>query len=496
MATKDTSLTISVPRQGISQSPHIGFADVRNIDIYSVPGVAKLNNILSKVSSTTVDAQITWFARHPSVPAKIYAIDTNGSVYYSATSGATWSELSDRAGAGQGLIVWKDYLFVCEDTTIDVYGPISGTPAWTDNWQTIDSDTTWHPIIVSKNDSKIYGGAGRFIFTIDENTGKTFAPGDATTYTFTAQALDLPVSYRIKCLEELGNNLMIGTWQGTNVYDIRIADIFPWDRSSTSFGQPIVFDEYGIHALKNIGGSLVVLAGTSGTIYRCDGANKYIIGQIPTDLSGGKYIEFYPGSLCTYKNKIFFGTGNGGTTAVANQGIYSLYQTGKGNVLNLEHLNSALTDGSVASVKISALLPVTRDTILTGWRSNTTYGIDLSSATSYSYSTDYSGFFITPLYTVGTYHNKRTFSEIEFQLAKELATGEGIKLEYRVNLTDSFTAVKTPDNGTLTLTYATLGSITNHIMSADIPATDMLQLRVSLLGTSTTTPELKTIILR
>lgn len=125
-----------------------------------------------------------------------------------------------------------------------------------------------------------------------------------------------------------------------------------------------------------------------------------------------------------------------------------------------------------------------------------TYGLDLTTNTSYAYTTDYSGYFETPLYTVGTYHGKKGFTEIEILFAKDLATGEGIKLEYRVNLTDSFTAVKTRDGGTLTLTFATLGAVTSHVVAADIPKCEMIQLRISLLGTSSGSPELKSIILR
>lgn len=574
------SITIEAPRTGVAQSPHVGFGNIKNMDIWSIPGVAKLNTILEKKSSTTVTAQITWAVRHPITPTEIYAIDTAGVVYKSSDTGATWATLggnvftvtiaspavfSDTAhglvendtvvfsttGAlptgltagttyyviaagltadafqvstsqggsavntsgsqsgvhsmrittsanGNGLAIWKNYLFVARNTKLDVVGDGTATgiaaDKWTFNWKTIDSDTLWHPMITSKNDSKLYGGAGRYVYSLEELT--TFAPGTGASYTYTQQALDLPSSYRIKCLAELGNNLMCGTWQGTNIYDIRIADIFPWDRSSVSFGQPIEIDDYGVHAMKNIGNSLIVLAGTQGTIFKCDGVNAYQIGQLPIDLSGGKYLEWYPSAICSYKNKVFFGVGNGGSTAIAGMGIYSLQQTGKGNILNLEHQNSQLTDGSSAPVKISALIPITRDTLLSAFRSDTTYGIDLSSATSYAYGTDYSASFETPLYQVGTLFNKKQTIEIEFCLAKELAIGEGIKFEYRVNLTDSFTAVKTPNGGTLTLTFATLGAITHHIVASDIPASEMLQMRISLLGTSTTSCELKYVIIR
>ena len=487
---KEDGLIIEAPRTGIAQSPHVGFGDVRNLDIVSNPGVAILNNILAKKSASTVDALVNWIVQDSVATGSFVALDANGSVYNSNDSGVTWAELSDRDGAGQGAVIWKDYLFIAEVTTIDVFGPLSGGAAgWTNNWQTITTDSLWHPMIVSKNDGNIYGGAGRYIFSIAENSGQTFAPGTAGTYTFTAQALDLPANYRVKCLAELGNNLMIGTWMGTNVYDIRLADIFPWDRSSASFGQPVEIAEHGVHAMLNDGNSLVVLAGIGGTIYRSDGVNAYVIGQIPNSVAnilGGKYIEFYPGSLCKFKNRIFFGVSNGGSTAVGGMGVYSLLQTGRGNILNLEHTISTTSDGSSNPLKVSALIPTSRDELLAAWRDNATYGIDKTTNTSYT--TSYGAYFETPLYRVGTNLNLATFTELEFQLSKDLAANEGIRVAYRENLTDSFTTIGTYD-------FSVLGAVISHNVVASIPATELLQLRVSLTGT-TSTPQLRNIKLK
>jgi len=505
---KSDELVITAPRQGIAQSPHIGFGDIRNLDIFSVPGVVKLNNILVLKSGATITDQINWIVRHPITTTEVYALGNTGEVYKSADSGATWAILAGHSNTnahGNGLVIWKNYLFVARDSYLDVCGDGTATGItaanWTTDWKAIDSDVLWHPMLISKNDNKLYGGAGRMVYSLDENTGQTFAPGTGATYTWIQQALDLPPSYRIKCLEELGNNLMCGTWQGTNIYDIRIADIFPWDRVSVSFGQPIVIDDYGVHAMKNDGNSLVVLAGTSGTVRRCDGANAYIIGQLPQDLSGGKYIEFYPNGIAQYKNKTFFSIGNGGTSVfIDGMGIYSLLQTGQGNILTLEHQisNFAVTgnSGSANNLKISALLPITRDTILAGWRDNVTYGIDLTNATSYLYVTNYSGYFDSPLYVVGNIKDMRAFSDLTFQLAKKLATDEGIRISYRNNLTDDFTLIKTSTGGVLSLIYSVLTAVISHFITPDIPKCEMVQLRIALLGTATTTPTFKSLTLK
>jgi hypothetical protein len=263
---------------------------------------------------------------------------------------------------------------VARDAFLDVCGDGTATGIiaanWTTGWKAIDSDVLWHPMLTSKLDTKLYGGAGKYVYTLKEET--TFAPGTPSTFTWNQQALiSIPVGYRIKCLEELGNNLMIGTWQGTNVYDIREAVIFTWDGTATNHGQPILGDTHGVHAMKNTGNLLVVLAGISGIVYRCDGVNLIPIGKLPIDLRGGKYLEWYPGALVNYKDKIFFGVGNGGTTAIDGIGVYSLNQTGRGNILNLEHMMSNENMGAT-SAKITALLPVTRDTLLCAWRSGDT----------------------------------------------------------------------------------------------------------------------------
>jgi hypothetical protein len=567
-------IVIEAPRQGISASPFVGFADVRQLDVSSVPGIAKLNTKLVKVSGTTVDAQVNWFVRDPITTGNIWALDSNGVVYSSTDSGVTWAELnigSTTSAHGNGLWLWEDYLFVARDTALDTYGPLlsgktvtvtiatpgvftltthglaandrvifstsgalptgltagtvyfviaagltadefevstaqggsavntSGTQSGTHKvrimefgWKTIDSDVLWHPMLTSKNDSKLYGGAGRFIYSLEELT--TFNAQDAATFTWTQQALDLPSPYRIKCIEELGNYLMSGTWQGTNTNDVRIADIFSWDRSSPSFGQPVQMNDYGVHAMKNSGNALIVLAGISGGIFKCDGVNAVKIAQLPIDIGASGIQDWYPGSIMTYKEKVFFGCGNT-SSPYSGQGVYSLQQTGQGYTLILEHLNSSLTDGTAAPVMANAILPITRNTFILGWRSDATYGIDLASATSYAYGTDYSGYYDSPMYSVGSNLQPYKFGQIEFQLARLLRTGEGIRLAYRKDLADSFTTIRT-----VAYTDVDAGGILSKNIITNIPndvvACEQIQFRVSIKGTSTTTPELKRVIVR
>lgn len=580
---KETGVTILPPRQGVATSAHVGFEKVVNIDVSSSPGVAKLNPIANKLSASVVTVPINWFEKNPNTidPSvlpiianpQIFALGNNGTLYQTNINEETWTAVagnSTTSANGNGMRVWKDYLFIARDSSLDTFGPLAGmaftvtvaspgvftstgvdhgleendvvllsttgalptglstnTPYYVisagltnDDFQlstsqggaaintsgsqsgthylkfwkkatslgfkAIDSDTLWHPMIVSKNDNKLYGGAGKYVFSLDEATG-TFNPGLSATYTWNSRALDLPPGSRIKCLEELGGYLMCGTWQGSSVTDFPIADIYPWDRSSPSFGQPVVIKEFGCHAMLNVGGSLIALVGTKGSIYRCDGANAYLIGRLPITLTPGKFIQWYPGSIGWNKDKVFFGSG--GSTTLAGQGLYSLQQTAQGNILSLEHLSSPLNDGTSSISQVTAILPTGNSSFYLAWNSNSAYGIDVTSS-SYAYSTNYSGYFDSPLYIVGDTKAKHLFTSFSILFAKKIATGEGIKIQYRVNLTDSFS-----DLGTFTCDVESgatkIGAVISHFGTPKIPACEMVQFRIALKGSSTTTPEFR-----
>lgn len=480
-------LIIQAPRQGIGPSPHVGFGDMRNLDIYSIPGIVRLNNLLAKKSSTTVTGLIKWFKINPQSTGQVFALDDAGQLYKSTDNGDTWATVTGETagGAGQGMEIMNGYVIVARATSLDVYN-IAGN-SWTNSWKTIDSDTLWHPMIRSRNDGKIYGGAGKYVFSIEELT--TFDPSSAPTFTFTQQALDLPADYRIKCLAELGNNLMCGTWKGTNIYDLKVADIFPWDRSSPSFLNPVELNKNGVNAMITIDNSLFIQAGIDGELFESNGVQAWTIGQVPSSvasLEGGLYLEPFPGALIDYKGKLFFGVS--GSAAIPGMGVWSLLKTSRGNIINFEHTISTGNDGTSNVMKIGALLGISRDTLVVGWRDNATYGIDKTTNTLRT--TSYGGYFESAFFSVGTNLEKAQYTQGEFQLARPLASGQGIKVKYRTDMSASYTTIGTYD-------FATLGAVLSHNFTPDIPACEFVQVRVELTtGASNTTPEFKNIIFR
>lgn len=437
-------LVINEWYKGIAESPHLGFHDIRNVDIFTSPGIAQPNYKTAKVSATTVTGLPKWIVKNPG--GNFYALDSAGVVYKSST-GSSWSVVSGNtttSAAGNGLVIWKSYLLVMRNAFIDVM-KISDE-SWTNGWQALTTDSEWHMAIVGQDDI-VYIGNSRYIASLSENTGQTFAPGTAATYTYTAQALDLPAQYRVKCLAELGVNLMIGTLSGDADYTGNTADIFPWDRVSTSFNIPIRIAERGVHQLLNHENLLYITAGITGNIYISNGSNTQLLRKLPDSIinlssSLGTFITYFPGAIMSYNGRVYFGVSSGTQSgSVDGIGVWSV--TRKGN-LTFEHTISTGTVNPTNNLFIGALYPW-HSTYFIGWRDNTTYGIDNIDGNRFA---SYASKIKTPLYQVGTPLSKFTFTQVEFTLDRPMIANDGIKISYRTNLTANFTEIGTRDFAT------------------------------------------------
>lgn len=496
-------LVIKDFRAGIGPSPHVGFGDMRNMDISSIPGIARLNYAAIKKSGTAVADLPIQLVRNWRDTTEFFALDATGVVYQSNDNGETWSVQSSSGAPTGGVLsmcIWEDFLMVARQNSLGYFGPLTSAPTagWNLSWNSIDTATDYHPMIRSLNDGKLYGGAAGYIFSLDKGhaTGSFSPTGGSTGYLFTQQALDLlgntTGEYRVKCLEELGSNLMIGTDHNANILDTEIDQdgvIFPWDRTSESFTKPIVFKKNGINQMFNINEFLYVQAGLEGRYYKSNGVQYTPLTGIPdgiTNIDGGRFMRNSPGAIGYFDDKFFFGQNPGATASdMGGIGVWSVDLTT--GVLAFEHAISTGNMGDASNVRIGSILPVTHDRLMIGWKDGATSGIDI---TGTGRSQNYSGYFESPLYQVGTILNPRTFTEIEFQLVQPLATGQGVKLKYRTNLSDSFATIDTYD-------FATLGAVISNNAKADIPSCEFIQIRGELTCAGTNaTPQLRTVTLR
>lgn len=471
-------------QSGIGASPHLGFDDMRNVDIHSSPGALLLALKSTKESASVVVDLPKWIVKNPALSDELFALGDAGNVYTSTNNGDTWTLVTGNTltnANGNGLAIWKNYLMVARNSVIDWYGPLNGSRAWTSSWQTFTgTDNLFHPAIHAQDDI-LYIGDGRYVASIAEAT-PPFAPGTGASYTWSATALDLPTNYRIKCLAELGRNLMIGTWIGTSIDDHKIADIFPWDRASSSFNLPIRLGECGVNQMITKDGILYFRAGLKGNTYATTGGSATLLKTLQHQAGASITFNDFPGAISVQEGGILFGTSANGSVA-APCGTFFLRE-------NALTMRSTISTGTSTSVSIGAVLSVDQETYLVGWKDGSTYGIDSVNISGYN-ADAFSGYVDTPMYHIGGPTKKISFSEAEFRMARTLATGESVRLAYRTQDTGSFTTLATVSN-------ATHGAVSSYRLDASLADVESVQFRVSMSKSTDTsgTPRLLSITLR
>ncbi len=393
---------------------------------------------------------------------KYYAIDSGGKVWVQYEN--IWVHLpGNTAGNGEGLEIWKGYLFSFTSMCLEVYGPLTGvgdSAAWSTAWQTLDGDGQFHPSLVASND-RLYIGAGNYVAELLETSGSTFAPGTGSTFTYTQKVLTLPSGYRIKTIAELSGDLALGTWRGSDLdsyaMEYKVADIFFWDKSSTlSFRRPVQLREHGVNQMITVGNTLYAVAGYDGRIFATDGVNVTQVAQIPHSLTNTQQSTisrwFYPNAIMHHKGKIYLGVGSNATGTIAPLGVYSFDPSTKDIVV--ENILSSGNDGTTGRVMIGALISGGSETYYIGVMSDEskTYqgGINIVQPSNGRYASG--AFFETGLIQVGTKLDQKTYTNADIMFGKALSSEQGIKVYYRTSQTGGYTLLGTYN-------YSTLGAI-------------------------------------
>lgn len=450
-------------------------------------------------SFKSVTGLIYWIVRNP-VNGDLYALDSAGQVHKS-TNALVWTPYAGQAnwGTGQGLAIWKGYLLVARETQMDAVNLSTGT--WTASFldtamQSVTTSSGYFHTMLPSIDDKLYICNDRYIYILTETS--TFDPTVAagTNYSENATAITLPTNYHSKCLADLGANLMVGSIFGDNFSEHKIADIHPYNRSTLTLGIPIKLGVNGVHQLITVGNRLYANAGLNAKMFLTDGASAIQVAEIPNYAialaeSGGR-LDLYPGAITYHKGKILFGVDNT-VTVNGNVGVWSYNPSNRQLILENVVTGTAGTgvDGSSNQVSIGALYSLSQEEYLVSWKDYTSpasEGIDYKSGSSFIQS--YGGIIETQMPQIGTALGNRTIQSIEFFLYKPLASGQGIRIKYRKDLTSSFTTLSTID-------FATNGAKqTYSISAASITNALFLQLRIELTSTGSTTPELVRVILK
>ncbi len=455
MAKKE--LTIKDWHKGAASSRYDGFEFMSCVD-NSEKGILKVNtktDAMGEDSGTPVASLIYWFDQgrtSTGSTGRIFAYAKSAYHFYD-TVGSTWDPISaSQIGNGEGMVCYsgsnlnKAYMLVGDDGDLHALDcSTTGSPSWDYDITTSLQDVAWHPMIVAQND-RVYIGNGRYVAELYENSGETFDPGDTDTFTITTEKLDLPSDYIVRCMEELGSYLLIGTY---NDIKSNSADIFVWDKSSDSFDRILRINNVeGINQLITYKNLTYIQAGTKGEWFVTNGSSVEKLGELPQPSTTKLNLTFSPGAVAVIKDKIYFGVGGGGAQAVDYVGIWSI-DTKTGGTKREYVLSSGIATDEQGF--IGALMARTGDNLIFSWQhtdsgDSDTFGVDETNV-SYNLYTGSEAYAITPFFNIGDVVNKGSFKASMIKLAKALNTNESVTIYKRTERDGSWDTFITMTEG-------------------------------------------------
>lgn len=389
----------------------------QGLDFRSDPDLLQANYAMSKNSSTNVTGLPKWFVQNGTV---YYAYADDGKIHSNAGSWASLRTVGN--SSGQGLEIFNDYLYYAQNAQLGRYGVLSGAPAFTDNYQTLDTDTLWHPCKVFLN--KLCVGHGRKLATLDSSG------------TWTSAAITLPIDWKIKCLEVRGDFLYIGAWKGTAITDYEIGALFAWDGTTTTWNTVEFINESGVNSLFNQNDGLYISAGTRGNLYQLAGGKFVKIKRVPL-IGAGKYAEIFPGAMTGFNGILHFGLAGVTDSTTVYQGVYTWGQVEKNYpmVLNFDY---PVSTGTVTGtgVKIGAVYGASPTKLFVGWKDGANYGIDLISTST----TQTTVILESIIFDANRPTVSKLFKEIRL-VYKPFTASESITVKYKADRDTSFTTL-------------------------------------------------------
>jgi len=353
---------------GISDSQYVGvqnsLAEIVGLDLHSEPGITKVSQALTKISSTTIDDAVSCIV--PCSDGKAYLFGkTTGKIWSLTTGGVLTLEATD-GSASPGILFAEEYNGYIYYAAAAKLGKWQVGTAWStrnDTFATFtNANASYHPMFVKNG--VLYIGDGYLVAQVDDSTGSPV---------FTADALDLPKKYVAQSLGEIDVDLVIGATTASTVVD---TEVFRWNTYSSSFTNNDNAPEVGINAFLPLDNVTVVQAGQRGNIYVYNGSQLEQFKRIQGDWSNTNKAFVHGGAVANYLGRALFGLSKN-VGSPCNLGVYSFggFANNYPKVLTLEYV---LSTTHLTNIEVTAIA-LFGDDILVAWKdtnSGTSYGLD------------------------------------------------------------------------------------------------------------------------
>lgn len=290
------------------------FTDSYNIDIDPHGIISPANALRYFENATTSDISLAgfplWIKAEPKA-SNFYIYDSVGSVYaVLASIGSYYSQIGDLNDGGDakgcGMEYYDNYMYFARNTTIARYGPLNGTPTFTDDyWVTtlgltaLDNTYSYYPTTFTPSGSipghVMHRGKNGSLYIADVvggqgvlhriTTTKTTVEGD-TNNGSAYNVIDFPYGYYPSAIEGLDDDIVVALFSDLNVASGR-AKIAFWDPTNPTTYTKIIDFEFPdpiITAMKNSNGVLYVFSSftitpTAGSAVTYTRISRYIGGN-------------------------------------------------------------------------------------------------------------------------------------------------------------------------------------------------------------------------
>lgn len=482
---------------GIAPDPYSGINRMSSVNL-NVPGEVSVGYPLtaSTTSGATLGVPIArstcYFTNYQTAipaagePTRFAILDNNGRVWESTSVSGTFTFLSNgnsNTGASslEGVAYWCGFLLKTRGSSSiyfwngTTWAEVAGAP-------TLSSGVK-HFMYVG-DDNVLYITNGDYLASIELDDPSDPNGLDLTntgTFTFNATTLQVGITDQTLSICEVGSG---GTAGSTLLIGGSNNLIYPWDKISETFDKPIVVAEPYIFNMVSAnqnafiftgGGSYGTSLAGRGRIYITNGSQAEEWFKMPDYAFGVNEPYYVWGDAIFHRNKLIFGCmikNNSNTTLLFAQ-LWAIDFTTKAF--------SSLSDLATGTAKGLARTLISGDPDV-GAGMNIIVGIDDDSSTpSIAYSGTASGtgtaLINTDLIPIGTFLQKKTFTQVEFKLRTALAASESVSMLAVVDGTSQSNLSFQPT--------VTTGSISG-VANVNFQGAQWLQMQATLTGASTT----------
>jgi hypothetical protein len=271
-------------QSGLGKLEQNKFFSMTNIEVHDETGIAKCQYAMESESTTPNEECFS-------------AISPTGNIYYvSKESGKIWKRttagsyslvVTNANGAHTGCRYFNGYIWYWTSTKLSYF--VADTEA--SPTQLTATGTGFRGSCEANNTMLL--ADGRYIARVDASNS------------FSAQALVLPAQYKTTELINIGDDVLIGTYVGT---DVAYCRVFLWDTVSTSWTSEDEIFEIGVNCFLQLDNIRIAQCGTSGRFYYWNGSQMVYFNKIrgiTTALGEQKTVVYNGRPLFANSDKIY-----------------------------------------------------------------------------------------------------------------------------------------------------------------------------------------------